>query len=210
MSYFLLKNIIAMALVAFVFKATGVSAGSFGPCSGRRLDKLAKGQYMSPTKCVSKGGTCCGTDPSVRDHINDDPRTMDPNDRCYTCYNSDVSVSCHGNLIRIQPIRETERYVTSEKCKHVGGNCCMKSPTYAFNPHFISDSCDNCYSGDVSLPCKGKLLASSDYTAKTCASFGGRCCDQSPTGGDAFNPRVYPDPESLTCYYCYSGLPTIR
>lgn len=114
--------------------------------------------------------------------VNDDPRTMDPNDRCYTCYNSDVSVTCKGKLIRSQPTSETERFVTSEKCKQVGGTCCMKSPTYAFNPNYISDNCNDCYSGQVALPCGGNLLASSNYTAKTCATFGGRCCDQSPTG----------------------------
>ncbi|KZS05925.1 putative Lactase-phlorizin hydrolase [Daphnia magna] len=160
---------------------------------------------MPACKCVSEGGTCCGTDPSVRDHVNDDPRTMDPNDRCYTCYNSDVSVTCKGKLIRSQPISETERFVTSEKCKQVGGTCCMKSPTYAFNPNYISDNCNDCYSGQVALPCGGNLLASSNYTAKTCATFGGRCCDRYPTGGDAFNAIAFPDPELLRCTYCYSG-----
>ncbi|KAK4015767.1 hypothetical protein OUZ56_030739 [Daphnia magna] len=206
MSFFLLKNVIAIALIAFALKTSGVSGGSFGACSGQRLDILAKGQYMPACKCVSEGGTCCGTDPSVRDHVNDDPRTMDPNDRCYTCYNSDVSVTCKGKLIRSQPISETERFVTSEKCKQVGGTCCMKSPTYAFNPNYISDNCNDCYSGQVALPCGGNLLASSNYTAKTCATFGGRCCDQSPTGGDAFNAIAFPDPELLPCTYCYSGV----
>lgn len=108
---------------------------------------------------------------------------MKPTDRCYTCYNSDISVKCTGKLIRFKPAQEKDWWITSGKCVEVGGNCCQKSDTYAFRPQVITDNnCINCYSGDVALPCKGKLLASNDYTAKTCTTFGGRCCDQSPTG----------------------------
>lgn len=42
----------------------------FGPCDGKRLDNLAKNQYMTPKTCISKGGNCCATDPN-RDFCNE-------------------------------------------------------------------------------------------------------------------------------------------
>uniref|UniRef100_A0A0P6G176 Uncharacterized protein n=1 Tax=Daphnia magna TaxID=35525 RepID=A0A0P6G176_9CRUS len=210
MATFSLKRIIVIALIAISLETSNVYGGSFGACGGQRLDTLASKQYMSASQCVSMGGTCCATD-SVRDHTNEDPRIMSATGRCFSCYNSNVVVKCTGSLIRSKPAREADWWVTAAKCNQVGGSCCQKSATYAFSPQFMTTDpdCINCYSGQVALPCGGSLLASNDYTAKTCTTFGGSCCDEYPTGGDAFNARTFPNPESLSCLYCYSGLPAI-
>ncbi len=152
---------------------------------------------MLASKCVSLGGTCSGLGDRSSCNTNlkhfefrsklmfkiiiktdvDDPRTLKSTDKVSSCYDSRIKLNCTGTLVRSKD--NLEKDATPKKCISLKGTCCSSFGKF-FDPRKSPNEtyCIECYSGPVSNgSCGGKLLATIDYTAKTCTYFGGSCCD---------------------------------
>lgn len=68
----------------------------------------------------------------------DDPKTMAPMDKCYSCYNGAVKAICTGKLVRSQIGLHQDWWVNSKNCIKVGGLCCDGTTTTSQNLHIRS------------------------------------------------------------------------
>lgn len=67
----------------------------------------------------------------------EDPRTMDRNDFCYTCYDSGTKLTCGGNLLRKKVVRDKSSWVTAKSCIDMYGMCCMGNATSGMVFYFL-------------------------------------------------------------------------
>ena len=122
-------------------------------CRGKRLDTLSLTRYMTAKECIEMGGNCCGINMDgigngnqivscnketetkiifelyfyyICDLGSEDPFTMAPSSKCYSCYNSSptIRVICTGKLVRSQIGFHQNWWVNSKNCIKEGGLCC--------------------------------------------------------------------------------------
>nr|CAH0099625.1 unnamed protein product [Daphnia galeata] len=205
---FPLKHIVAVSLLVFALETSSVVSLRWGECEGQRL-AINSASPMSPSKCVSIGGTCC----DIGSYMIDDPKTMKETDKCLTCYKSTVKMKCTGALIRSKPWNwgHANNWVTAKTCIAQKGQCCSGG-SKTFNPNSSPNEifCNNCYSGAAtSSRCSGKLLDSAYFTPSVCVALGGQCCDGDFAGtstGSAFPTWAVFNPSILkSCNLCYNG-----
>ncbi|XP_057373412.1 uncharacterized protein LOC130694351 [Daphnia carinata] len=199
-----------LTLFAFALAFHKVAAElKYGECTGLRLDNSVS---IRAGKCVALGGKCC----DMTGYMIDDPRTMKATDKCFTCYNPDVTVKCTGRRIRSKPAVwgvDANSWITAAKCISLKGGCCQVRGK-SFNPNDSPNEfyCNDCYAGaPAGAGCSGKLLASVDFSPKTCIALGGRCCDGDFAGtstGSAFCPwSTFSSSLLKKCNVCYTGVP---